>query len=69
VLGTILVVVVALGVAFLFAELAGHAGLPPAAAIVLVGIAAGGMLPHALQIQLGPPLLALFLPALIFEAA
>lgn len=68
-LGTILVVVVSLGVAFLFAQLAGHAGLPPAAAIVLVGIAAGGMLPHALQIQLRPPLLGLFLPALIFEAA
>ncbi len=68
-LGTILVVVVALGVAFLFAQLAGHSGLPPAAAIVLVGIAAGGMLPHALQIQLRPPLLALFVPALIFEAA
>lgn len=67
--GTILVVVVALGAAFVFAQLAGHAGLPPAAAIVLVGIAAGGMLPHALQIELRPPLLALFLPALILEAA
>ncbi|MBD5633172.1 MAG: cation:proton antiporter, partial [Candidatus Eremiobacteraeota bacterium] len=42
---------------------------PPAAAIVLVGIAAGGMLPRVLQIELTPAALAFFLPALIFEAA
>ncbi|MDQ2818511.1 MAG: cation:proton antiporter [Candidatus Eremiobacteraeota bacterium] len=65
----IVVFVVLLGVAFLFARLPGQAGLPPAAAIVLVGIAAGAMLPHALRIGLSPPVLALFLPALIFEAA
>jgi len=63
------ILVVLLGIAFLFAKLAGRAGLPPAAAFVLVGIAAGGVLPHALHISLTPPVLALFLPALIFEAA
>lgn len=68
-LTTIVVLVVLLGVAFLFARLAGRAGLPPAAAFVLVGIVAGGLLPHALHISLTPPVLALFLPALIFEAA
>lgn len=65
-------VAVAIGlllVAYLFAQVAGHAGLPPAAAIVLVGIAAGGMLPPTLQYSLTPGLLALFLPALIFEGA
>jgi CPA1 family monovalent cation:H+ antiporter len=66
---TVAVVVALLAVAYLFTQIAVHAGLPPAAAIVLVGIAAGGMLPHALQIELTPGALALFLPALIFEAA
>jgi len=65
----VLVVAVLLAVSFLFAQIAVHAGLPPAGAIVLVGIAAGGMLPRALHIELTPALLGLFLPALIFEAA
>lgn len=56
-------------VAYLFAQVASHAGLPPAAAIVLVGIAAAGMLPPTLQYSLTPGVLALFLPALIFEGA
>ena len=68
-LSTIGVVLVLLAVAFLFAQVAHHAGIPPAAAIVMVGIAAGGMLPDDLQITLTPATLALFLPALIFEAA
>lgn len=63
------VVVVLLAVAFLFAQVAVHAGIPAPAAIVLVGIAAGGMLPGDLQITLTPATLALFLPALIFEGA
>ncbi|MBD5653880.1 MAG: cation:proton antiporter, partial [Candidatus Eremiobacteraeota bacterium] len=66
---TLVVVVVLLAVAFLFAQVARYAGLPPAASIVLVGIAAGGMLPHALQITLTPGILGVFLPALIFEGA
>jgi CPA1 family monovalent cation:H+ antiporter len=66
---TVAVVVVLLAVAYLFAQIALQAGLPPAAAIVLVGIAAAGMLPHDLQIRLTPEALAVFLPALIFEAA
>jgi len=69
VLAIIVILVVLLGVAFLFARLAGRVGLPPAAAFVLVGIAAGAVLPQALHISLTPPVLALFLPALIFEAA
>lgn len=56
-------------VAFLFARVARHAGFPVPASITLVGIAAGGMLPHELQIRLTPAVLGLFLPALIFEAA
>jgi CPA1 family monovalent cation:H+ antiporter len=68
-LAAVLVVGLLLAVAFLFAQVARHAGLPPAGSIVLVGIAAGGMLPHALQITLTPQVLALFLPALIFEGA
>ena len=63
------VVVALLAVAFLFAQVAVHAGIPAPVAIVLVGIAAGGMLPGDLQITLTPATLALFLPALIFEGA
>jgi len=43
--------------------------MPPPAAIVLVGIAAAGMLPRSLYVELTPATLALFLPALIFEGA
>ena len=64
-----LVVVLLLAVAYLFAQVAAHAGVPPPAAIVLVGIAAAGMLPHDLYIGLTPVTLAIFLPALIFEGA
>jgi CPA1 family monovalent cation:H+ antiporter len=69
VLGEIALVIGLLLAAYLFAQVASHAGLPPAAAIVLVGIAAGGMLPPTLQYSLTPGVLALFLPALIFEGA
>jgi CPA1 family monovalent cation:H+ antiporter len=69
VFGEIALAIGLLLVAYLFAQVASHAGLPPAAAIVLVGIAAGGMLPPTLQYSLTPGLLALFLPALIFEGA
>jgi CPA1 family monovalent cation:H+ antiporter len=65
-------IVIAIGlllVAYLFAQVASQAGLPPVAAIVLVGITAAGMLPENLQYSLTPPVLALFLPALIFEGA
>ena len=68
-LQTVAVVVLLLAVAYLFAQIAHYAGLPPAASIVLVGIAAGGMLPSDLHIALTPAVLALFLPALIFEGA
>ncbi|MBD5604329.1 MAG: cation:proton antiporter, partial [Candidatus Eremiobacteraeota bacterium] len=66
---SVAVIVVLLAVAYLFAQIAHHASLPPAAAIVLVGIAAGGMLPGDLHVGLTPAVLALFLPALIFEGA
>jgi CPA1 family monovalent cation:H+ antiporter len=66
---TVAVVIILLAVAFLFARVTHSAGLPAPAAIVLVGIAAGGMLPGDLQISLTPATLALFLPALIFEGA
>lgn len=66
---TIAIAVVLLAVAFLFARVMHSAGLPAPAAIVLVGISAGGMLPGDLQISLTPATLALFLPALIFEGA
>ncbi len=68
-LGEIALAIGLLLVAYLFAQVAGHAGLPPAAAIVLVGVAAGGMLPPTLQYSLTPGVLAFFLPALIFEGA
>jgi CPA1 family monovalent cation:H+ antiporter len=68
-LQTVAVVVLLLAAAYLFAQIAHYAGLPPAASIVLVGIAAGGMLPADLHIALTPAVLALFLPALIFEGA
>jgi CPA1 family monovalent cation:H+ antiporter len=64
-----LVVVLLLAAAFLFAQVAAQAGIPPPAAIVLVGIAAAGMLPRSLYVELTPATLALFLPALIFEGA
>jgi CPA1 family monovalent cation:H+ antiporter len=63
------VVLLLLAAAFLFARIALYAGLPAPAAIVLVGIAANGMLPHELRIELTPTTLAVFLPALIFEGA
>jgi CPA1 family monovalent cation:H+ antiporter len=68
-ISTIAVVVVLLAVAFLFARVLQSAGLPVPAAVLLVGIAAGGMLPVDLRIALTPATLAIFLPALIFEAA
>jgi CPA1 family monovalent cation:H+ antiporter len=68
-LPAIVVALALLAVAFLFARVTHSAGLPAPAAIVLVGIAAGGMLPGDLQIALTPATLALFLPALIFEGA
>lgn len=68
-LATVATIVVLLGVAALFARVAAEAGLPPAAAVTIVGIAAGGILPHALTVELRPQVLAVFLPALIFEAA
>lgn len=68
-LATFAVIAVLLGAAALLSRLASEAGLPAPAATVLVGVAAAGMLPHALHIALTPAILALFLPALIFEAA
>ncbi len=63
------VVLLLLAVAFLFARVMHSAGLPAPAAMVLVGIAAAGMLPADLHITLTPATLAIFLPALIFEGA
>ena len=65
----VLFVVALLGAAYLFAKVAAHAGVPPAVAVTLVGIAAGGMLPVTHEIHFGPVLLGVFLPALIFESA
>ena len=64
----VLLVALLLAVAYLFAQVARHAGIPAPVAVTLVGIAAGGMFSAARQIQLGPLLFGLFLPALIFEA-
>ncbi|MDQ2858366.1 MAG: cation:proton antiporter [Candidatus Eremiobacteraeota bacterium] len=69
VLATFAVIAILLGAAALLSRLAHEAGLPAPAATVLVGVAAGGMLPHALHIALTPQILGIFLPALIFEAA
>ncbi len=68
-LATFAVIAILLGAAALLSRLAHEAGLPAPAATVLVGVAAGGMLPHALHIALTPQILGIFLPALIFEAA
>jgi len=68
-LNAILLVAALLGCAYVFARVAAHAGIPPAVALTLVGIAAGGMLPQAREIHLTPVTLGLFLPALIFESA
>jgi CPA1 family monovalent cation:H+ antiporter len=65
----VLFVVALLGAAYLFAKVAAHAGIPPAVAVTLVGVAAGGMLPATHEIHFGPVLLGVFLPALIFESA
>lgn len=64
----VLLVVLLLAVAYLFAQVARHAGIPAPVAVTLVGIVAGEMFSVARQIQLGPLLFGLFLPALIFEA-
>jgi CPA1 family monovalent cation:H+ antiporter len=55
--------------AYLFAQIAHHAGLPAAAATTLVGITAAGMFPDAATIALTPVTIALFLPAIIFDGA
>ena len=65
----VLLVVALLGAAYVFARIAAHAGVPPAVAVTLVGIAGGGMLPATHEIHFGPVLLGVFLPALIFESA
>ncbi len=67
-LDTLLVVALLLGVAYLFARVTASAGVPAPVAVTLVGIAAGGILPSSRQIELGPLLFGLFLPALIFES-
>ncbi len=56
-------------VAYLFAQIASNAGLPPAAATTLVGIAGAGIFADAATIALTPATLGLFLPALIFDGA
>jgi monovalent cation:H+ antiporter, CPA1 family len=64
-----LFVALLLAVAYIFARFASVAGVPAPVALTLVGIAAGGMLPFSRQIELGPLLFGVFLPALIFESA
>jgi len=64
-----LVVLIVVGVALAVAPTLSHAGFPPAATTVLVGIAVGGMLPHHIAVALTPAVLGIFLPALIFESA
>jgi CPA1 family monovalent cation:H+ antiporter len=56
-------------VAYLFAQIAYHAGLPAAAATTLVGVTAASMFPDAATIALTPVTIAPFLPAIIFDAA
>jgi monovalent cation:H+ antiporter, CPA1 family len=46
-----------------------RAGLPLMIAIALAGIVGGALVPASAQISIGPYALAVFLPALIFEAA
>jgi CPA1 family monovalent cation:H+ antiporter len=65
----VLLVLVLLGAAYVFAKVAAHASVPPSVAVTLVGIAAGGMLPQTHVIHFDPVLLGAFLPALIFESA
>jgi CPA1 family monovalent cation:H+ antiporter len=67
-MGVLTLVVVVLA-AFAVIPIMRHAGFPPAAATVLVGIAIGGMVPHSAEIMLTPAILGIFLPALIFESA
>jgi CPA1 family monovalent cation:H+ antiporter len=67
--GGVLTLVVVVVAAFAVIPVMRHAGFPPAAATVLVGIAVGGMAPHTDQILLTPAVLGIFLPALIFESA
>ncbi len=55
--------------AYLFAQIAHHAGLPAAAATTLVGVTAASMFPDAATIALTPVTIALFLPAIIFDGA
>ena len=55
--------------AWLLARVARYAGFPPAVMLVVLGIVAASLDPHATDIALTPTTLGIFLPALIFEAA
>ena len=56
-------------VAAFVAALARGVGIPFLIALAVGGIAESDVLPRSLHIELSPPILGLFLPALIFEAA
>ncbi len=56
-------------VAAFVAALARGVGIPFLIALAVGGIAEADVLPRSLHIELSPPVLGLFLPALIFEAA
>ena len=55
--------------AWLLARVARYAGFSPAVMLVVLGIVAASLDPHATDIALTPATLGIFLPALIFEAA
>lgn len=55
--------------AFVFARVMAEAGMPVPISLVIFGVVAGSMTPGGLHLSLGPGLLAVFLPALVFEAA
>lgn len=69
-MATAIVVIVAVFAAgFVFARFMAEAGMPVPISLVIFGVVAGAMTPGGLHFVLGPGLLAVFLPALIFEAS
>lgn len=65
----VVVAVVVFGAGFVFARFMAEAGMPVPIALVIFGVVVGAMTPGGLHFALGPGLLAIFLPALIFEAS
>jgi CPA1 family monovalent cation:H+ antiporter len=69
VLTSAVVVVAIFAAGFVFARFMAEAGMPVPIALVIFGVVAGAMTPGGLHFALGPGILAIFLPALIFEAS